>query len=109
MKEILERSEYNFLKTNSDLQHVIYLVLSGSRAYGTSTDNSDYDLRGVCLEQAKYLYGLDGFEQFEDLPSDTVIYGLKKFAKVFFFTGTFRTAKNRFGTNCVGANIFNNG
>ena len=82
MKEILERGEYNFLKKNSDLQHVIYLVLSGSRAYGTSIDNSDYDLRGVCLEQPKYLYGLDGFEQFEDLPSDTVIYGLKKFASL---------------------------
>ena len=82
MKEILEKDEYSFLKTNSDLQHVIYLVLSGSRAYGTSTDDSDYDLRGVCLEQPKYLYGLDTFEQFEDLPSDTVIYGLKKFTSL---------------------------
>jgi len=82
MKEILKRDEYSFLNTNPDLQHVIYLVLSGSRAYGTSTDASDYDLRGVCLEQPKTLYGLDGFEQFEDLPSDTVIYGLKKFASL---------------------------
>ena len=82
MKEILSRSEYSFLKTNSDLQDVIYLVLSGSRAYGTSTENSDYDLRGVLLEKPKYLFGLDTFEQFEDLPSDTVIYGLKKFASL---------------------------
>jgi len=36
-------------------------------------------LRGVLIEPKKCLYGLQAFEQYEDLPSDTVIYGLKKF------------------------------
>jgi predicted nucleotidyltransferase len=82
MNELLEKKEYDFLKTNPNLESVIYLVLSGSRAYGTSVDTSDYDLRGVLLESPKYLYGLNSFEQFEDPKSDTVIYGLKKFASL---------------------------
>ena len=76
---LLEKAEYEFLRTNPDLQNVIYLVLSGSRAYGTSTPNSDYDLRGALIEPPQYVYGLQNFEQFEDSPSDTVIYSLKKF------------------------------
>ncbi|MCL1994340.1 MAG: nucleotidyltransferase domain-containing protein [Spirochaetes bacterium] len=82
MKGLLEKSEYAFIKTNPDLQNIIYLTLSGSHAYGTSTENSDYDLRGVLRESDKYIYGLKSFEQFEDLPTDTVIYGIKKFAEL---------------------------
>ena len=80
MNDFLDKSEYEFLKTDPLMQNVIYLVLSGSRAYGTSTDTSDHDLRGVLLEPPEYLYGLKSFEQFENLKSDTVIYGLRKFA-----------------------------
>ena len=80
MNGLLDKNEYGFFKTNPDLKDVIYLALSGSRAYGTFTETSDYDLRGVLIERPEYLYGLDSFEQFEDLPSDTVIYGLRKFA-----------------------------
>ena len=82
MKQLLERSEYTFIKNNPDLAGIIYLVLSGSRAYGTSIQNSDLDLRGVLIESPRHLYGLQSFEQFEDLPTDTVIYGLKKFASL---------------------------
>lgn len=82
MKQLLEHKNYDFLKTNSDLNQVIYLVASGSRAYGTETPDSDVDLRGVLVEPKHYLFGLKSFEQFEDLPSDTVIYGLKKFASL---------------------------
>ena len=74
--------KYNFLHTNPDLQNIIYLVLSGSHGYGTNNENSDNDLRGVLIESPKYLYGLQNFEQFEDIPSDTVIYGLKKFVRL---------------------------
>ena len=77
--KILDKKEYDFLRTNKDLSQIIYLVMSGSHAYGTSVPNSDIDLRGVLIEPKKCLYGLQAFEQYEDLPSDTVIYGLKKF------------------------------
>jgi len=77
--ELNTAPKYSFLHSNPDLQDIIYLVLSGSHGYGTNNENSDIDLRGVLIEGPKYLYGLKNFEQFEDIPSDTVIYGLKKF------------------------------
>ena len=80
MNGLLAKTEYNFITTNPDLRNVIYLVMSGSRAYGTSTSDSDTDLRGVLIEPKHRLLGLEPFEQFEDLQTDTVIYGLKKFA-----------------------------
>lgn len=80
--KILDKKEYDFLRTNKDLSQIIYLVMSGSHAYGTSVPNSDIDLRGVLIEPKKCLYGLQAFEQYEDLPSDTVIYGLKKFVSL---------------------------
>jgi len=82
MSNLLENSEYDFIKTNPDLSNIIYLVLSGSRAYGTSVEGSDSDLRGALIEPPKYVYGLQQFEQFEDLTSDTVIYSLRKFVEL---------------------------
>jgi len=82
MNRLIDRREYSFIRNNPDLTNIIYLVLSGSHAYGTSTENSDFDLRGTLIEPPQYLYGLSTFEQFEDLPTDTVIFGLKKFASL---------------------------
>ena len=82
MSDLLNKPEYAFIKTHPDLRRVIYLTLSGSRGYGTNNENSDNDLRGVLIEDKKYLFGLKPFEQFEDIPSDTVIYGLKKFVRL---------------------------
>ena len=82
MDEVFKRlqgSEYDFLKNHPDLKNIAYLTISGSYAYGTSKEGSDIDLRGFLVEDKKYLYGLEGFEQFEDRASDTVIFGLKKF------------------------------
>jgi predicted nucleotidyltransferase len=82
LKSLLDKKEYGFLTENPDLSNLIYLVRSGSYAYGTTTPDSDVDLRGVLIEPKPYLYGLRSFDQFEDLPTDTVIYGLKKFASL---------------------------
>lgn len=71
--------EYDFLRSNEDLKHCIYLTLSGSYGYGTNKDTSDIDLRGVLVEPDNVLYGIRNFEQFEELQTDTVIYGLKKY------------------------------
>ena len=80
--ELLKKSEYDFLRENPDLRDVIYLTLSGSHGYGTNNENSDCDLRGVLIEDRKYLFGFKTFEQFEELSTDTVIYGLKKFVRL---------------------------
>lgn len=77
--QIITQPQYAFLQDNSDLAHCLYLTLSGSHGYGTSTPSSDVDLRGVLAEPARCLYGLSSFEQFEDRETDTVIYGLRKY------------------------------
>ena len=82
IKTKIAGAEYDFLRSNADLKDCIYLVVSGSYGYGTNIDTSDIDLRGVLIEQPKFLYGLRNYEQFEDHPTDTVIYGLRKFASL---------------------------
>lgn len=78
-KKAVESKNYDFLHNNEDLKQIIYLVASGSHGYGTSNENSDLDLRGVLIETDKYLYGVNSYEQFENIDTDTVIYGFKKF------------------------------
>ena len=79
---VLDQPAYDFMRTNPDLKNIIFLAVSGSRSYGTSNDNSDLDLRGVAIENTKYLLGLDSFKQYEERETDTVIYGLKKFVRL---------------------------
>lgn len=45
--------------------NTVYLVLSGSHAYGTSTPESDFDYRGATVPPKNYFFGLDRFEQSE--------------------------------------------
>lgn len=76
---LLEREEYNFIKTNEHLgKHVILLGLAGSYSYGTNYENSDIDVRGVALNQKSDLIGLTEYEQYVDDGTDTVIYTFHK-------------------------------
>lgn len=61
---------------------LIYLVRSGSHAYGTNIATSDEDTRGVCIPPAEYLIGLQNFEQHVSTKPDTTIFGLHKFARL---------------------------
>lgn len=60
----------------------IYVVRSGSHAYGTNVPTSDEDTRGVCIPPAEYILGLNEWEQHEDKTCDTTIYGLHKFVRL---------------------------
>lgn len=80
--DVLKNKDYSFIYQNDDLKDCVYLVLSGSYGYGTSIDGSDIDLRGFLIEQPKYIFGLENFEQYEDTKTDTVIYGLKKYVSL---------------------------
>ncbi|AQY52238.1 putative nucleotidyltransferase [Listeria weihenstephanensis FSL R9-0317] len=79
---ILETKAYDFLRHNRDLNNIAYLVASGSHGYGTNIAGSDLDLRGFLIEDDRYLFGLDTFEQFEEKDTDTVIFGARKFIKL---------------------------
>jgi len=62
-------------------KHLVLKVLAGSRAYGTSTDESDYDYRGVIVPPVEYLLGLSKFEPYvvhED-HIDIFYYDIRKF------------------------------
>jgi predicted nucleotidyltransferase len=58
----------------------ILLVNHGSVAYGTSTPESDVDIKGVVVPPVQYFHGfLNKFEQAESKDPDLVIYDIRKF------------------------------
>lgn len=69
---------------NENDLNLIYKSISGSRLYGTSIDDSDVDIRGVCFEPMECIIGLGNFEQYiqNSNGKDITIYGLKKFVKL---------------------------
>lgn len=56
--------------------------VSGSRAYGLNTPQSDTDLKGVFLLPRKEFYGLEYTEQVNSEGNDEVYYELKRFVQL---------------------------
>lgn len=83
IKDKLNSTEYDFLRTDKNLgNNIILLGLGGSHAYGTNNANSDLDIRGIALNsKAEILLGTD-FEQVVNTDTDTTIYSLAKMVKL---------------------------
>lgn len=82
-KQLLQTKEYDFLRTNEHLgNNVILLGLGGSHAYGTNTEDSDVDIRGVALNSKSDLIGLSSFEQVVHVGTDTTVYSFNKMIKL---------------------------
>lgn len=64
--------------------NTIYLTKYGSHAYGTSTPESDLDIRGIAIPPKEYYFGvLSTFEQYlSSEPYDLCIFDLRKFVKL---------------------------
>ena len=64
------------------MDNLLFLHVAGSRLYGTSTPDSDWDISGVTLAPKSYWVGARTFEQAEaqvpDEGMDIVIYDLRK-------------------------------
>lgn len=82
LTEIIEKvqtDEYSFLRTNEHLgKNIILLGLGGSHAYGTQTETSDLDVRGIALNKKKEILTNQNFEQFVNEDTDTTIYAFNK-------------------------------
>ena len=77
--KILFSKEYEFLKTNEHLgDNIILIGLGGSYAYGTNTENSDLDVRGIALNTKEEILTNKNFEQFINEETDTTIYSFNK-------------------------------
>ena len=79
INEIIKTKEYEFLNTNSHLKdNLIFLTFGGSHAYGTSTPESDVDIRGCAFNRKSDLIGMSNFEQVVEDNTDTTIYSFNK-------------------------------
>lgn len=78
--EKLKSNEYDFLRTHKSLgENIILLTTGGSHAYGTDTEGSDLDIRGITLNSAEELLTMDYSDKpAEDRKTDTVVYFLKQ-------------------------------
>ena len=85
-EEIIDKvnsSEYDFIRTNQHLNtNVILVGVGGSHAYGTSTPESDLDIRGVATRSANDILTGKDFEQITNNVTDTTIYSFDKIVKL---------------------------
>ena len=72
-------------------RNLVYLVISGSRMYGTYNKDSDYDYRGIFVPDSDYVVGMHKCDQvifekhhpnFSGKVLDYTIYSLPKFFKL---------------------------
>ena len=79
IKNIIQSSEYDFLRNNKNLnKNIILLGLGGSHSYGTSNENSDIEIRGVATNSKRNILIGEDFEQVVDTNTDTTIYSFNK-------------------------------
>lgn len=81
LKAIVQREEYDFLRTNKHLgSNILFLTVGGTHAYGTNVEGSDIDIRGMA--GSPEILGFNHFEQAIDNRTDTVIYAVNKFVSL---------------------------
>jgi len=63
-------------------QLIVLECMSGSKAYGLNTPQSDTDLKGVFVVPRKLFLGLDSLEQVSNVTNDEVYYELGRFIEL---------------------------
>ena len=61
---------------------ILLECLSGSKAYGTDTPESDTDIRGIFIIPRHQLYGLEYPDQVSDSTNDTTFYEIGRFVEL---------------------------
>jgi len=77
---VINQPEYSFLQTNPKLNHhLCLLTVGGSHAYGTSTPDSDVDIRGIYSHPASDILSLTCDDKpIVNTETDTVLYPIKQ-------------------------------
>lgn len=73
--------------TSSDEALLVYEIVHGSKAYGTETQSSDTDIRGVYIPSQEYIYRLGIKKDFINKTEgdiDTVYHSLNKFGWLLY-------------------------
>ncbi len=76
----MKKLDLEWLQNNE--QYILFESVSGSHAYGTNTETSDRDVRGVFCVPQQELYGLEIPDQVSDEKNDIVYYELGKFCEM---------------------------
>lgn len=84
IRALIESQDYDFLRTNPHLQHIAFLTLGGSYAYGTNIETSDVDIRGCAMESVSDIIGMSHFENVVDHATDTTIYAFNKLITLLY-------------------------
>ena len=63
-------------------QHILVRCISGSKAYGLDTPQSDTDIRGVFILPKNTFYSTQYFEQISDIKNDITYYELRRFIEL---------------------------
>lgn len=79
IKSELKTEKYDFLREHKNLGgNIILIGLGGSHSYGTSNENSDLDIRGTALNNARDILLKRDFEQVTNSQTDTTVYSFDK-------------------------------
>ena len=75
----MKNLDINFLKQNNLL---LFEAISGSKAFGLATENSDTDIRGVYYLPKEIFYGIDYIPQIANETNDIVYYEIGRFVEL---------------------------
>ncbi len=70
------------IKDIEEKGYILYKTLSGSRAYGTNKETSDFDYRGVYILPIEYLLGNNYIPQISDNTNDETYYEIGRFLQL---------------------------